>query len=117
MDSIDIYVYLLDDKEVSSALKKFGERTRSNNLAFKKTLLLRILRNQTAQTRVRGKPKNNRQNPFEFLIYGYKLDMFENMDENDFFMLINDKRFDLPNHMKFANALIYFPERTNGLFT
>lgn len=103
----------MDDMEVSRALKQFGEKTRSTNLAFKKTKLVKILRSQTSQTRVRGKPKKSRQNPFEFLIFEQKDDEFENIDENEFFALMNDIKFNnYPNSKKFANALIYFPEKT-----
>lgn len=116
MDSIDIYVSLMDDIEVSKSLSNFNEKTRSTNTAFKKSKLMKILRNQTSKTRVRGKPKRNIVNPFEFLIFGQKDNNFENIDEKDFFIMLDDKDLnDYPDYKKFANALIYFPERTGEL--
>ncbi|MFY9296131.1 MAG: hypothetical protein WBI88_10425 [Caldicoprobacterales bacterium] len=115
MDSIEIFVTLMDDVEVNKSLKKFNESTRSTSTVLKKSKLMKILRNQTYQTRVRGKPKR-KMNPFEFLVFQQKDEQFEDIDEKEFFIMLNDAKLkDYPDHKKFANALIYFPEKTKQL--
>ncbi|MCT4619086.1 MAG: hypothetical protein N4A62_06830 [Marinisporobacter sp.] len=110
MNELELFINLLDEKEVDKILIRFKNSSKNGNLQFKKIKLRQIFRKQTTKTR------KSLKNPFEYTLNKYKNSDYQKLSEKEFFQLMaNPENSKITNYARLANALIYFNKTTKEL--
>ncbi|MFH0068400.1 hypothetical protein [Peribacillus sp. NPDC056705] len=116
MSEIDIYIYLIDDKEANHILKFFNEtptgtrKTTTATLEQKKQHIKKIFKSMTPKM-IRQRRKGH-PDPFYTYINSQNI-IKENAESfSDQVLLLNEERKNIPDYIRFINLLLTFPEET-----
>lgn len=112
MNEKDIYLKLLDEKEIDNVLKMFNLNPKNMNLQLKMFNMNKLLKG-----RKKVEINKEKENAFYAIIQTYKIQDLDKLNERQFFKYLegHDENDELKDYHKFANALIYYPDTTKKL--
>jgi hypothetical protein len=110
MYEIDFYLELADEAEINRILKGLNESVGDNLTVSKMKIKKAYNRGQIAGN-IKGKSRKSIE-PFNVIFNKHRKN-FNGLNEKEFFVLMQDKINILSNYEKFANSVIYYPNKTN----